>query len=145
MNELNPLWVGGFGVVFAVFWSAVCIVLAAWGGWRSLARYYAGEVRMAKAGWRFQSATMRRMTNYNFILTVTVGEDGLGLSVLGLFRPGHPPIKVPWNDIEAQADRHLLLPAVKLVFRRTPGVFLRISPTLADRIGAARGADLVQG
>jgi len=138
------LWAAGFAAVFAVFWSAVCVTLAAWGGWRALARHYAGEVRAVKAHWRFQSATMRRMTNYNFVLSVTVGEDGLGLSVLGLFRPGHPHLKVPWDDLSAEADRHMLLPAVKLSFRRVPGVFVRISPTLAERIGRARGEDLLE-
>jgi len=134
------------GVMFLAaivsFWVLVCLLLARVGGWTALARCYAGEVRVPRARWRLRSGSMRYLTNYNNVLTITVGEDALGLSVFAMFRPGHAPLRIPWDDIEAVPGRMMFMDVVRLGFRRVPGVTLRIPATLAQRIAEARGQPL---
>lgn len=33
-------------------------------------------------------------------------DDALYLSVILAFRPGHPPLRIPWNEITAGIARH---------------------------------------
>ena len=38
-------------------------------------------------------------SSYSNVLTVSLEPEGLRLAVMGLFRPGHPPLRIPWGDL----------------------------------------------
>ena len=67
-------------------------------GWRRLSRRYpAGR---PSAGLRFARATVRvNGTWYRDHLDVCVNGAGIRLSVPPAFRPFHPPVFVPWDDV----------------------------------------------
>lgn len=41
-------------------------------------------------------------------MTVSVEPDGLRLAVMALFRPGHPPVLIPWAEIPDVRPRKVL-------------------------------------
>ncbi len=89
--------VAGFSVVFPAFWCGVVWLVGAT-GWRRLAARYPADAppvhRVAS-----QTSARIRWTNYNGVLHVGVSREGLHLSVMALFRVGHPPMRIPWSAI----------------------------------------------
>ena len=47
-------------------------------------------------------------SRYSGVLRVHVQPDGLRLSVWALFRPGHPPVRIPWSEV-ASVERKTFL------------------------------------
>ena len=84
---------------------------------------------------RMKSGGMRWGTNYVACLTIGANREGLFLAVFPIFRVGHPPLFIPWNDISTE-DRNQrgFFPAVKVLFRKCPNVYMIFSKKLADRI-----------
>jgi hypothetical protein len=79
------------------------------------------------------------MANYNNCVTIGANFQGIHLSVLFLFRVGHPPIFIPWEDVTVKPRPRRWLPAVELNFRQRPHVPLIISRRLSERLQAASG------
>ena len=99
---LVPLVIASFLVVFPAFWCGVVWLIGAT-GWRRLAERYPAALRPEATEHRVASATSARigLANYNGVLHVGVSPEGLHLSVMSIFRVGHPPLLIPWNEIEA--------------------------------------------
>jgi hypothetical protein len=136
-----PVWIlAVFPAFFAAMWASVLFLLSVLGGWRALAkRYPAGEGddgvsfswRTGRLGW----------VNYSSCLNLRVGTAGLRIAVSAPFRPAHPPLFVPWQDVATEPVRRLFFPAVKLRFRGVPGSSLELSERLASQlVGASREA-----
>jgi hypothetical protein len=80
--------------------------------------------------------------NYSFSLVLGSGPAGLHLATLRPFRPGHPPLFIPWRDITATVERGWLGNHVAFTFEPFRPVRLRIARGLAERlISAAASAD----
>jgi hypothetical protein len=133
-------WV--LALLFPLFWSGVLIVIAHVGGWARIAAEYGAWGSFEGRRWMFQSARFG-WSNYNNCLTVGAGRQGLYLGVLFPFRPGHPPILVPWGDVAATPGRFLFGTYVDLRFRRVPGVRVRLGQRLADKLAAEAGSSWV--
>jgi hypothetical protein len=126
--------------LFILFWWAVLFLIAALTGWMTLARRFRLASPFAGQTWGFQSARMRWTSHYGSCLSVGADPTGLKLSVLFLFRPGHPPLFVPWSEISvAKRWKFLFVRQVKLVLGREEQIPLVISGRLADRIQGAAG------
>ena len=136
---MDPTHLQVFLTAGIVLWIVISTILARVGGWAALAAVYRLQDSFDGRRWHFQSAQMRWATNYGSCLSVGVSPRGLYLSVPFLFRPTHPPLLVPWADIDVQVRRLTWFTAVELRFRRVPGIPLRISPGLAERLAAAAG------
>lgn len=102
----------GFCIVFPIFWSGVVALIGLLSGWTALGRAYrartpvrgdlAGTVRV---GW----------ARYNNVVRMDGGPEGLGLDVFVLFRPGHPPLRIPWDEVAVVGHgRHLFWSFVEL-------------------------------
>ncbi|MBX9628446.1 MAG: hypothetical protein K2X82_31910 [Gemmataceae bacterium] len=120
---------------FAAWWCFVLWLVGVLSGWGRLTRHYRsaapyhGKVRhfrSAKIGW----------SNYSGCLDLGTNPDGLYLGVFPLFRPGHPPLFVPWADVSATPTRGLILPYLDLRFEKAPGVAVRLSAALGREIAA---------
>jgi len=83
---------------FAAIWCVTIFLVARLSGWHRLAELYPATEPPAGRVFRWQAARIG-WSDYNGCLTITVGPAGLGLSVLWLFRPGHPPLLVPWSSL----------------------------------------------
>jgi hypothetical protein len=116
--------------VFLAIWCGVVFLVATVGGWRQLAKVYATSGYTGQP-WEWQSGRFRFGARYNAVLTVGADPRGLYLATNALFRPGHPPLLIPWEDVELRDER-------TFVFRRVPGVPLTLSRTLAGQIATAR-------
>ena len=78
-------------------------------------------------------------TNYGNCVTVKTNSLGLGLSVLWLLRPGHPPLLIPWADITIHRVRRsrFFSSLVEFKFRSEPSVPVRIYNKLFLKILAS--------
>jgi hypothetical protein len=111
-------------------------------GWAALARFYAAKQPFEGTKWRFQSGSMRFQSGYNNCLTIGANTIGLFVSVLFLFRPGHPPLLIPWNEITTSERTVLWIKIVELRFRSVPNVPLRLRGSLMDKVRKTPGVGL---
>lgn len=135
MKELpdpgNPAW---FFIWILFYWMFICCLISFFGGWWKLSRYYQSGRTVIKKRWRFQTAAMRRMTGYGSCINIGITEKGLYLSILFLFRAGHPPLLIPWEDIQIEKHQSRFMKGVKLKFKKASGVHLKINEDLAGKI-----------
>ena len=127
--------------IFLLFWCAILFLISALSGWMDLAGNFRLTSTFTGPTWWFQSARMRWTSHYGGLLIVGADQTGLMLSVLSLFRPGHPSLLIPWSEISVASRREFLfIWRVKLLLGREDHVPFVISGSLADRIQAAAGA-----
>lgn len=127
------LWVA-IPILLVGFWFGVSQLLASLSGWRELAQKYGvGSV----------SSFTRKTTGgriggvaYNGCLVVGANAEGVALSVLLLFRPGHAPIFVPWAELSMGAEGSVA-GATRLRFRAAPQVTLELPEIVADWLRSA--------
>lgn len=99
MNDLTKLGLVVAGIIgFILYINLLCILIAAWSGWRTLAARFRHEFdpRNQIRGWK--SARMRWGCHYNNALKVGVSDEGLSLATIAIV-PQHPPLLIPWNEI----------------------------------------------
>ena len=134
-----------FVPAFAAFWIAIGYLISAMGGWQSLGARYADDAgRFAGQRWYMQSGAMRWTTHYNNVLTIGADSRGMYLAVLFLFRGGHPPLYIPWDEIEISEQKGWVFSYVVFTFKSVPGVNLRVSRKLGLRV-AREGGRAVAG
>jgi hypothetical protein len=96
-------------------WLLICPVIAALGGWLSLAQAFPGARRSDGTAYAWQSVQLGLFGNYNNCIDVTVGPAGIHLLPILLFRSGHPPILIPWSAVRAcTATRRFLRKATRI-------------------------------
>lgn len=125
-------------VVFSAFWSGVVWLIARM-GWSRLAEFY--ETDLEPTGRRFYVGQARvGISGYSNVLRVHVEPEGLRLSVMPLFRPGHPPLLIPWDEItDIRAKRQLVGRAYALDIGDLPTVTLPASVVEAiQQMGVTR-------
>jgi hypothetical protein len=132
----NPI---GFIVFFLVLWCTVCFLISFITGWHALVRRFRkqsepyGETRTA--GPFLYTVYMRFWSHYGGVIRVTAAGDALYLSVLSLFRIGHPPLRVPWEEIQFKRTRYLWLKLIQLTLGDEEKIPLRISERMARNLG----------
>ena len=103
------LAVPAFLISFPLFWIFVVTLISRM-GWHALAeRFPAGDRVTEGESFSMQSLLIGRATRYKNCVGVTAAYDGMGLSVMFLFRPAHPPLFIPWSEIEAVEDKQTFL------------------------------------
>ena len=132
--QIISIALGGL-LAFVVFWSLIVWFLSRLGGWSKLADVYPSRMPFDETCWSWQSGRLRWGVGYNGILKVCADTRALHLSVLFFFRPGNPPLSIPWEDITGRQRTF----SVELRFHRADSVPLRISPLLAERLEEASG------
>lgn len=100
---------------FLFFWSGVIASISIVGGWHNLAKRFRQQETTFRIGGtsdgraeKFSWSSLKMgpkffPTNYGNCITVTLNDDGIGLKVMPLFRPLHPPLLIPWSAIESIA------------------------------------------
>jgi hypothetical protein len=94
----------GFILLFAVVCAVAISLMSVLGGWHRLAGHFRDFG--PPQGKRFLFASMSMgpkgfQTNYGGCLTVFLGRKGIRLSVWLPFRFMHPPLLIPWTEIES--------------------------------------------
>jgi hypothetical protein len=99
MNDLQKLAIVVFAALgFILYINVLCILIAWWSGWRTLAARFRHEFNESVriSGW--YSARMRWGCHYNNALKVGVNSEGLSLATMVIL-PQHPPLQIPWSEI----------------------------------------------
>jgi len=99
-----PVIFGWFTFLFFVAWPGTCALISILGGWHRLASHY--STTQSASGEEFKFASLSIGTGlfpirYRNTLWITVGPNGIGLSVIFFFRVLHPPLFIPWSAVEA--------------------------------------------
>lgn len=123
-----------FFVIFPLFWSAVVFLISRLGGWGSMAEAYPYREPHSAQCFALQSAILRLAASYRGVLKICADDEGLYFSVMFLFRPGHSPFFVPWEEIRGTKKSYFFYNVVDLRFRRTPDLPFRIYRRIADRL-----------
>jgi len=129
----------GFAVYFVMLWCFVCIVLSVMSGWFALSRRFHkqsdpyGETR--SAGPFSYGIRMRFRIGYGNVIRLTAAEDALYLSILLLFRIGHPPLRIPWQDVQFGRSKFLWQQYVVLTLGKQERIPMRISERMARKLG----------
>ena len=125
----------GFLPLFLAVWYGSMLLIAWTGGWRELAGVYRAETPITAAReWRNKYGQLRRLTRYNGCLNIAANAMGMQLSLWKMFRPGHPPLFIPWDDVTTQVERGVFFEMVRFSFRRAPEVPLRLRRDLAEEV-----------
>ena len=91
-----------FPFAFAALWAGVTLLLSFFGGWRSLAGTYRGQLSSVEGAVSMGSGMMSRFgfpASMNHVLNVAVGDEGVQLSLFRPFALGSPPLLIPWSDL----------------------------------------------
>ncbi len=83
-------------------------VLSRLSGWDRLARRFRETGVFYGESWRWQSAQFRGWCGYNNCLTIGTSPEGLHIEVMAVlipFRLFHPPLTIPWNEIEVETGK----------------------------------------
>lgn len=100
-SEIWILSTVGFAAFFVLIWCFVLWVLGFASGWRRLAQQY-GDITMFTGDTsRFKSARIGTV-NYNGALVLGATDMGLYLALIGIFRPFHRPMFIPWGEIQSE-------------------------------------------
>jgi len=126
-----------FPIYFFFLWLLVAAMVSFIGGWFSLAKVYRTRVPFHGTKWKMQSGRMRRLANYNNVLTIGVSPQGLYLASMFLFRFMHPPLLVPWSEIKVRRSKGWVFEYVTLIMGRDLAIPLRIRGTLAGKLREA--------
>ena len=78
---------------------------------------------------------MRFWSHYSNVIRMTAADDALFLSVLFLFRVGHPPLRIPWKEIEISQTRRFFRNYVVLTLGEQQRIPMRISLRMARNLG----------
>jgi hypothetical protein len=134
----------GFTIIFPTFWCFVVLLIARMSGWAKLAEYYQTSDAPIGPTWRFESALMRWTSRYGNVVTLSAETQGLRIALFPLFRPGHPPLLVPWGEISATpaSFRVLFWTPMELRFARAPDIPFCIRESTFHRIQEAAGGQV---
>ena len=94
-------------IVFQFMWVAISLLLSQIGGWSRLANRYADTGNESGETYTMRSGYIGAV-NYKSCLTLSVCHHGLRLSVLFLFRIGHPPLFIPWDHFHSVSEKRIL-------------------------------------
>lgn len=120
-------------VGFVAWWAFVCFVLGLVSGWRGLADEYGTQEPAPPNQETFLGGSLGWI-NHRGTLQLGATPEALDLRVMVLFRPGHPPLRIPWDDIVDEGDGlSLFITMAKLRLGRH-GPVLRIRRDVWERV-----------
>jgi hypothetical protein len=126
-----PFGLWGIPLYFLGLWAFISLMLSFIGGWRSLAKAYPYHGQSTGTLLRFRSAAFRFGTSYRNCVTFGVSPAGLYIEPFFLFRLFHPPMFIPWHDVQNRPFDEWFFSGVEFVTSAVPQVPIRVSLTLA--------------
>ena len=137
LNILVPL---AFLIVFPLFWSAIVIFISVIAGWGTLATAYpftaVWDEPLGKWGW--QTLSMR-WANYSAVVQLAAYQEGLLFDVYWMFRPGHRPFLVPWEELSVTNKQVLWQKIVRIRCERAPHIWVDMPERTAAKIAEVVG------
>jgi hypothetical protein len=118
---------------------AVSFLVSFMTGWFALARRFEkqsdpyGEVH--SAGPFFYTIYMRAWSHYSSVIRLTAASDALYVSILFPFRIGHPPLRIPWDEIRFGRTKFFFRTYIVLTLGNREKIPMRISLRMARNLG----------
>jgi hypothetical protein len=135
----SPLGVACYAVFFIAVFSITGFGIATLTGWSALAkRFRAGPGPYGEcktAGPFLYTVYLRYWTHYSSVIRLTAAADAMYLSVLLPFRIGHPPLRIPWDEIQFGRARRLWRNYVVLTLGSAEQIPMRIPERMARNLG----------
>jgi hypothetical protein len=103
------------------------------GPWRQLASSYGDRSTFIGQKWHFQ-AVSTSWANYRSCVTVGINSVGLYVAPPSLFRGGHPPIVIPWAELQIEQKRRLLDTVYNLRTNACPKIRIHITSELFKKL-----------
>ena len=122
---------------FVAFWCTIVFLIGRLGGWSRLAAHYAHEGHFSGERWSLQSARLG-WSGYSGVLTMGANGEGIYIAPIFPFRPGHPPLFVPWRDISVSKESFVFTSYV-FRFAHVPGLKFKVYAGLGERLKKAAG------
>jgi hypothetical protein len=130
-------------IALAIFslawWIAISLIYSRMSGWRQLSKDFRasskppGEAR--HAGPFLSGVQMRSTCDYSSVIHLSAADDALYLSVVFAFRAGHPPLCIPWKQIDVDKAERSRKPIVVLQLGANERIPLQLSERIASRLG----------
>ena len=128
-----------FAIFFLTLWCFICFFVSILGGWHLLSGRFCAQTapygETKTAGPFFYGVKMRFRVNYGNVIRLTAAEDALYISILFLFRIGHPPLCIPWKEIQFGKTKFLWRRYVVLTLGDQEHIPMRISERMARNLG----------
>jgi hypothetical protein len=105
MDRLLPPLI--FALLIMGLYCATSFSLAAVGGWRRIAKSFPAS-HQPNGKWFYWQSGAVGPVGYGNCLTVCSSDEGLYLAVLLPLRLGHPPLLIPWNDVDVRRIQRIL-------------------------------------
>ncbi len=116
-----------FALSFVAVWLFVTWIASRASGWHRMRQRFGNPGPFATGGERIRFASAQiGWGNYSGALDLRVSSSGLYLATIPFFRPFHPPLFIPWTEIEVHPARWPSL-APWLTLRTVPGARIRFS------------------
>ena len=88
-----------FPIFFAGLWIGITLLMSFIGGWDRVGKHYPAAGRPA-GGRELRGVTgMFGVASYRHVLTVISTGEGIYIENRTIFRPGHPPLFIPFSAI----------------------------------------------
>ena len=107
-------------------------------GWHALARrfkYQSEPYGDIESTGPFISVNMRYWSYYGGLVLLTAADDALYVSIMILFRIGHPPLHIPWDEIEFGRTKFFFRTFIVLTLGNQDKIPMRISLRMARNLG----------
>jgi hypothetical protein len=125
--------------IFVGFFCFVSLLSSVQSGWHKLSKRFCAQSEpygATKIAGPFPySVYMRYWFRYGSVIRMTAADDALYLSVIFLLRIGHPPLCIPWREIQFSRTKRFWLPYVVLTLGEQERIPLRISERMALKLG----------
>jgi|HubBroStandDraft_2_1064218.scaffolds.fasta_scaffold198180_1 hypothetical protein len=129
----------GLVIGFVALWCASCYLISFSAGWFALSRRFKkqsepyGEIR--SAGPFFYTVYMRFWCHFTCLISLTAASDALYVSILFPFRIGHPPLRIPWDEIRFSRTKYFFRTYIALTLGNEEKIPLRIPLRMARNLG----------
>ena len=139
INQHPALFVAAVFLSLPLFWIFIVNIIATASGWKLLARRFRAQQPFTGPMWKYQRGAMRG-AGYNGCLIVGADPMGMFLNIMRIFRPGHPPLFIPWSETTLRHQPWLPKEPVEIRLGSGEQIKFRISGALASQLQQAAGA-----
>ena len=118
---------------------SVSFLISLQSGWFSLGRRFKkqsdpyGDTKTA--GPFFYTVYMRWWSKYSSMIRLTAGGDALYASVLFPLRIGHPPLRIPWDEIQFARTKFFFRSYIALTLGNQERILMRVPLRMARNLG----------
>jgi hypothetical protein len=139
LNPLPPYFVLIVPVVVVSTFCFVSYLSSILTGWHRLSKRFRAESEpygdTRTAGPFPYTVYTRYWSHYSSCIRMTAAEDALYLSMIFFLRIGHPPLRIPWNEIQFSRTRCFWRQLVVVTLGNQERIPMRISERMANKLG----------